>query len=111
MGKGGFCTKNANFFAFLKKNFGGIWGNSVRAMPAHWNREIPAFAGMGRGGEWGKGEWEVLFWGVFLFGVFLGCFFLGGVGEVRMRVRGQKLNNSPFPRKREWGKGREWEVC
>ena len=48
-------------------------GMRCEQLPAHWNREIPAFAGMGRGGGWGKGgEWEVLVWGVFLFGVFFG---------------------------------------
>ena len=58
--------------------------------------------GMGERGERGKeGNGRYCFGGVFLFGVFLGCFFLGSVGGVRMRVRRQKLNNSPFPRKRE----------
>ena len=94
------------FLLFLKKNLGGIGGNSVRAMPAHWNREIPAFAGMGRGGGFGeRGEWEVLVWGVFLFGVFFGMFLFGECWRSENESAEAKTKQLPIPAKAGMGEG------
>ena len=150
MGKGGFCTKNANFFSFLKKNFGGDLGEFGAGDARTLESGDSRFRGNGeRGGMGERGEWEVLFLGVFLFGVFFGMFLFGecwrsenesaeaktkqlpipakagisrltGAGRATPglhRFRGMRCGRCPhtgigrFPLSREWGKGREWEVC
>ena len=72
MGKGGFCTKNANFFAFLKKNFWGDLGEFGAGDARTLESGDSRFRGNGeRGGNGGKGG-NGRYW-------FGGCFFGGGV--------------------------------
>ena len=102
MGKGGFAQKMLNFFTILKKNFWGDLGEFGAGVARTLESGDSRFRGNGKRG--GMGERGGM-GGIGLGGVFIWCFFwdvsFWSVGGVRMRVRRQKLNNSPFPRKRE----------
>ena len=101
-------------FLLFEKKFWGDLGEFGAGDSRTLESGDSAFAGMGRGGEWGKGgNGRYWFGGCFFGGVFIWCFFwdvsfwdvsfLGGsfwgVGGVRMRVRGAKTKQLPIPAK------------
>ena len=103
MGEGGFCTKNANFFAFLKKKFWGDLGEFGAGDARTLESGDSRFRGNGeRGGEWGKGgNGRYCFGGCFYLGggVFFGMFLFGGCWRSENESAGAKTKQLPIPAK------------
>ena len=100
MGEGGFCTKNANFFAFLKKKFWGDLGEFGAGDARTLESGDSRFRGNGeRGGMGERGEWEVLFLGGVFIWCFLGMFLFGGCWRSENESAGAKTKQLPIPAK------------